>query len=152
MLWLLEGIVNMWNYKYPKLCCPSPSRNVSYKLLCLAVPFVPSNLLLTLVFQFSCCCLKLNTNQLLPGPLSSSGLSLLPWKQGYTYQPCFCNCVPLAWEELEPAVSWVWSGPTQWHSFLVLEITLKPNNFTLEGLWDTDRDTVLEGSTCCSPM
>lgn len=149
VLQLLEGIVNISNYKYPS-CSQFPKRHSSYELLCLAVSFAPSNLLFGLVFQFSCCCLKLSTSQLLPGPLSSSGLSLLPWKQGYTYELCFYNCVPLTCEELEPVVFWVWSSPTQWHSFLVLDIILNPNNFTLEGLWDADRNTLLEISACCS--
>lgn len=123
-LQLLEGILNISNYKYPS-CSLFLKRHSSYKLLCLAVSFALSNLLLGLVFQFSCCCLKLSTSQPLPGPLSSSGLSLLPWKQGYTYQLCFYNCVPLTCEELEPIVFWVWSSPTQWHNFLVLEIILR---------------------------
>lgn len=91
---ILEGIVNISNYKYPKLCCPSPSRIFSYKLLCLAVPFTkPSDLFLGLVFQFSCCCLKLNTSQ---GHCLTLVCPCSHESKDTPYQPCFYNCVVLA--------------------------------------------------------
>lgn len=96
------------------------------------------------------------TRHFLQGPFSSSSaLSLLPWKHWDT--PIDLALIIVSWLQavlLETSQLCPESGqvPHKQHngSFLMLEITVNPNNYSLGGLWKIAGDTVLEINVCCS--